>query len=131
MGCFKIYYYEIKNCTTDVISWTDHDDLRLYDIGCVFIDQLTGNCYELLSVSIVVPGSLVNIQTTPCHVYNTCTECLAVTEKLGCVDKAACNYDPCATRNDGSIVCDTSIAVTMSTNTCIGEPSDCSEPDCT
>ena len=144
MSCFVRYYYKLKDCSTLGVNWHVDISINLYgfeqlrqvEIGCVIIDQLTSNCYELLEVSSVEPLSLgPPVQSTPCHVYSTCEECIAITPSLGCTNLDSCNYDPCATFTDGTPAipggsCYTDIAITMSIEVCPGEIILCENINC-
>ena len=143
MICLLRYYYKLKDCSSLNIGWHLDNSISLYgfeqlrqvEIGCVIIDQLTGNCYELLEVSETLPLSLeAAVQSTSCHVYKTCEACLAVIPCLGCTDLDSCNYDPCATFTDANAQyagsCYTDISITMSIEDCPGEITLCENINC-
>jgi len=142
MSCFLKYYYKLRNCQTLAESWVidtstnlyGHANLRQVEIGCFVIDQLTGNCYEFLELTSTEPLVVGSVLTTPCHVYNTCAECLAVSANLGCVNQLLCNYDSCATAPEtdptSSDYCDSTISIGLTIDSCPGEINLCTNVNC-
>ena len=130
MSCFIRYYYKLKNCDTSAEFWSISDELRTIEIGCFFINQLTGDCLELLSNDATAPDPLTvfsPVQPSCVGPWNTCASCLAQPSNPGCTDKNACNYDPCATISDGSCVVSATITFKI---LCPGTIELCSEPSC-
>lgn len=95
-------YYELQYCSGPLPNiWTSTD---LYSfgvqIGLPFISvQHPGSCLTLVSVTEVVPPAVEPITPNSSNFVN-CTACL--NSNPGCTDPIACNYDPCATIDDGS-----------------------------
>ncbi len=129
MSCFLRYYYKLKNCDTSAEFWSISDEIRTVEIGCFFINQLTGDCLELLSNDATAPDPMTVFSPVQlsCHApWNTCEQCLSYPAKPGCTAiKTACNYDPCATIDDGS--CEALVNITFKI-LCPGTIELCTEP---
>lgn len=63
--------------------------------------EYPGICFEIIQISETDPGSPVNPITPIGPVFTSCEICLENVIN-GCTDPTACNYDPCATIDDGS-----------------------------
>jgi len=129
MSCFNKYYYQLQECGTTNIYVTSYFDLRKYENGCVFLDQLSGTCYELIGIEgTTYSGPEITFQTSSCLVYKECEDCLTTPVVEGCTKPNACNYDPCATVDDLSCAALVNIDFKIR---CLGTLETCAEPSCT
>lgn len=98
-------FYELRDCS-GVLSniWTDSDLAAVgLGLGSFFQSQeYPGVCWEIVAVvdQLTPPGPTETI-THVGPIFTSCTEC---NDNIvnGCTDPTACNYDPCATIDDGS-----------------------------
>jgi hypothetical protein len=98
-------YYEIRDCS-GVLSnrWTDSDLAASgLILGSFFQSQeYPGVCWEIITIvdEDAPPGPTETI-THVGPIFVNCTDCNNGVVN-GCTDPTACNFDPCATIDDGS-----------------------------
>ena len=96
-------YYLLRDCLGILADiWTDSDLGALgIVVGNVFYSsEYPGVAFELISITDVDPGGAETISKIGPTFVN-CTEAADLAEP-GCTDPTSCNYNPCATIDDGS-----------------------------
>lgn len=96
-------YYELRDCSGILPNvWTDADlsDMNLNQL--LQTVEYPGVCWEIVSITETLPPETPAMPLTHVGpVFNTCTECMSNIVQ-GCIDPRACNFNPCATIDDGS-----------------------------
>lgn len=99
-------YYELRDCSGILPNvWTDADlsDMNLNQL--LQTVEYPGLCWEIVQIvdldPQVDPIPVLTVITPVGPVFNTCVECLSNIVQ-GCTDPRACNFNPCATIDDGS-----------------------------
>lgn len=96
-------YYELRDCSGILPNiWTTADlsDILLGQlIQCV---EYPGVCWELVTITEALdPEIPITLVTHVGPVFSNCTDCRNNVIQ-GCTDPRACNFNPCATIDDGS-----------------------------
>ena len=99
------YYYQLRNCSDPQdIFYTDTDLIALgMVLGSIFQTvEFPGVCWEIIQIVSTddYNGPVVSV-THVGPIFTECPDCLANVIQ-GCTDPTACNFDPCATIDDGS-----------------------------
>jgi hypothetical protein len=99
-------YYELHDCSDKFVPnvWTDSDLAAAgLTIGSFFqVEEYPGFCWEIVSApDLPSPPPAFETMTVTDSNFVNCTQCLASIIP-GCMDPLACNYNPCATVDDGS-----------------------------
>lgn len=97
--------YLLNDCSGNLFNlWTDADlsDLTLNQI--VQTVEYPGTCWRIIDIEEFGEDEETPIFETVTHVgpvFSDCTDCLNNIIS-GCTDSRACNFNPCATIDDGS-----------------------------
>lgn len=94
-------YYELSDCSGILDNiWTASDlsDLLLNQL--IQTVEYPGVCWQIVTITDVEPVEIIDI--TP--VGPVFSDCLTCTSNIieGCTDPRACNFNPCATIDNGS-----------------------------
>lgn len=99
-------YYELRDCSGKFVTniWTDSDLASAgLSVGSVFqVSEYTDFCFEIVSApDLPDPPPLFETITPTGAIFVNCAACEASIIP-GCMDPLACNYNPCATTDDGT-----------------------------
>ena len=95
-------YYQLRDCSGTLPDFWTMDDLSGLSVGD-FIQsaERPGVCLEIITIQDTDPLAVLETVTPAGPTFTSCTECYAGTLS-GCTNPRACNYNPCATIDDGS-----------------------------
>lgn len=99
-------YYRLTDCSVILDDiWTDADLSDLILNQLIQTVEYPGVCFQLVEIvdldPEVDPIPVLTTITPVGPVFSNCTECLAGILE-GCTDPRACNFNPCATIDNGS-----------------------------
>jgi hypothetical protein len=95
-------FYELRDCSGVLFNIWTGIELGL-DVGqLIQTVEYPGVCWEVVQVADELPPETLSQFITPVGpIFVNCTDCQNGVIN-GCTDPTACNYDPCATIDDGS-----------------------------
>ena len=96
-------YYELRDCASVMPDFWTNTDLSLsgLSLGSFFQSvEYPGVCLEIITATDTPPGLSIAIT----HVGPVFTNCVDCNNGVlsGCTDPTSCNFNPCATIDDGS-----------------------------
>jgi len=98
-------YYEIRDCEGNLTDrWTGTDlSATGLSLGSFFQSvEYPGVSWEIIQiVDLIIPPIPLEVITHVGPVFTTCAESIAGI-LMGCTDPVSCNFNPCATIDDGS-----------------------------
>lgn len=98
-------FYQLEDCSGSLSNiWTDSDlEILGLNVGSVFqAEGFVGTCWRIVNIidELFPPGPTEDITINGTS-FSSCAQCLD-SIIFGCMDSIACNYNPCATIDDGS-----------------------------